>query len=118
MSVASHSDELLGVGRSLPAFVERAQEDARCRTALGQLGYRKVKVAYARQLRAAVDTDRFHGLGREELWPTMDFVRDWMRAEKKRTRSRVRRTFLGAMLVTVVAGLAFAVAFTAFSVIN
>jgi hypothetical protein len=117
MSVASHSDELLGVGRSLPAFVERAQADARCRTALGQLGYRKVKTAYARQLRA-VDTDRFHGLGREELWPTMDFVRDWMRAEKKRTRARVRRTFLGAMLVTIVAGLAFAAAFTAFSVIN
>jgi len=113
MSLAGHGDLMLDVRGSLPAFVERAQEDARFRHALGRLGYRKVKSAYARQLRAAPDADTFHGLERELLWPPMDFVRDWLKAEKKRIRARVRWTFVGAMLLTIVVGLVFAATFSA-----
>jgi hypothetical protein len=111
MSVASHSDQLLGAGGPLPAFVERAQEDARCRQALARLGYRRVKAAYARQLREAPDADTFYGLERDLLWPTMDFVRDWLKTEKRRVVSHARWPFLAAMLVTIVAGLAFLGAF-------
>jgi hypothetical protein len=111
MSVASHSDHHLDAGGSLPAFVERAQEDARCSQALSRLGYRRVKAAYALQIREARDTDTFYGLERDHLWPTMDFVRDWLKAEKRRVWSRARRPFLAAMLVTIVAGLGFVGAF-------
>jgi hypothetical protein len=111
MSVVSHSDQLLDAGRSLPAFVERAQEDARCREALARLGYRRVKAAYTRQLRDARDADTFHGLERDLLWPPMDFVRDWLKAEKRRILARARRPFLAAMLVTIMVGLGFVGAF-------
>ena len=52
--------------------------------------------------------DTFAGLGRESLWPTMDFVRDWLKEERSRVVARMRWPFLVAMLVTIVAGLAFA----------
>ena len=97
MSLASQSDRGLGA-RSLPAFVERAQEDARCREALARLGYRKVKAAYARQLRDARDAETFYGLEFDLLWPSMDFVRDWLKAEKRRLRARARGPFLAALL--------------------
>lgn len=98
---------MLDVRGSLPAFVERAQEDARCRDALARLGYRRVKAAYARQLRATRDADTFYGLERDLLWPTMDFVRDWLKTEKRRVRARARGPFLAALLATIVAGLGF-----------
>jgi hypothetical protein len=93
---------------SLPAFVERAQHDALCRAALARIGYRRVKAAYARQLREA--HDEFYGLEQQNLRPTMDFVRDWLRMEKKRAVARVRWTFVAAMLATIVAVLTFAAA--------
>lgn len=114
MSAVSHSDEMLDVGGSLPAFVERAQEEARCRAALARIGYRRVKAAYAQQLRAALDTDTFHGLERENLWPTMDYVRAWLKVEKKRILAHVRWTFLGAMLVTIATVLTFTAALSVF----
>ena len=112
MSVASPSDEIVGVGGSLPAFVARARDDAQCRAALAHAGYHKIKAAYAQQLRAGTDLDTFHGLERENLSPPMDLVRDWLKAERKRSLARVRWTFFGAMLATIVTGLVFAAAFS------
>ena len=54
----------------------------------------------------------FRGLERENLTPPMDFVRDWLKAERKRSFAHVRWTFLGTMLVTIVTGLAFAAAYS------
>lgn len=107
MSVASHSEHLLDARGPLPAFVERAQEDARCREALARLGYRRVKAAYQRQLRETRDADTFYGLERDLVWPSMDFVRDWLKSEKRRTMARARGPFLAALVVTIVAGLGF-----------
>ena len=94
----------------LPAFVERAQQDALCGAALARIGYRRVKATYARQVRDAPHADVFHGLQHHNLWPTMDFVRAWLKTEQKRKLARVRWTFLGAMLATIVAVLAFTAA--------
>jgi hypothetical protein len=90
----------------LPAIVVKAQEDARCRLALARLGYAKVRSAYARHKRAGEDT--FAEFGRESLWPTMDFVRDWLKDERRRAIARARWPFLLTMLATIVAGMAFA----------
>ena len=110
MSVASPSEEMHGVGSALPAFVERAREDAQCRAALARIGYRKVKAAYAEQLRSDAHSDTFWGLERENLSPPMEMVRDWLKAERKRNISGVRWTFFGAMLATIITGLVFAAA--------
>ena len=91
---------------SLPAIVVKAQEDARCRLALARLGYSKVQSAYARHKREGTHT--FAGLGHESLWPTTDFVRDWLKEERRRIVARAKKPFLAAMLVTIVGGLAFA----------
>jgi len=85
-----------------------------CRSALARIGYRKVKAVYARQLRDALDTDRFYGLQQQNLWPTMDFVRDWLKTEKKRVVARVRWTFVGAMLATIAGVLTFAAVLSVF----
>jgi len=90
---------------SLPAIVVRAQEDARCRQALARLGYAQVRSEYLRHKRARKET--FASLGREALWPTTDFVRDWLKEERRRMFIRARWPFIMAMLVTIVAGLAF-----------
>jgi hypothetical protein len=98
--------ELLGPGEEeLPAIVVRAQEDARCRQAFTRLGYSKVRSEYARHKREGKDT--FVALDGEYLWPTMDFVRDWLKEERKRFVARARMTFLVTMLATVIAGLSF-----------
>lgn len=91
---------------ALPAIVVKAQEDARCRLALARLGYSKVRSEYATHKREGKDT--FAGLGREGLWPTMEFVRDWLKEERSRIVARARWPFLVTMLATIVAGLAFA----------
>jgi hypothetical protein len=109
MSLASHSDSVEEVHSTLPAFVERAKEDAECRAALARIGYSKVKATYTRQQRSGRGTDRLAGLG-GNLAPPMDLVRDWLQEERKRIVARVRWTFLGAMLGTISAGLAFAAA--------
>jgi len=114
MTVASHSRAMPDVDGSLPAFVERAQQDALSRAALARIGYRRVKAAYARQVREAPETSAFYGLQDQNLWPTMDFVRDWLKTEKKRILARVRWTFVGAMLATIVAVLTFTAALSVF----
>jgi len=90
---------------SLPAIVVRAQEDARCRQALARLGYARVRSEYVRHKRNRKET--FASLAPESLWPTTDFVRDWLKVERRRILTRAWWPFLMAMLVTVVAGLAF-----------
>ena len=71
---------------------------------------RRVKVVfvpseYVRHKRERRDT--FLSLEPEFLWPTMDFVRDWLRAERKRIFTRLQWPFLATMSVTIV--VAFAV---------
>src|SRR5262245_30419596 len=51
MRALRHSDELPNAGGALPAFVERAKEDARCRVVLTRMGYRRVKRLLACQPR-------------------------------------------------------------------
>jgi hypothetical protein len=111
MSVASTNPELPGASGSLPAFVERAREDALCRAALARIGYSNVKAAYAAQVRKDGEALTFRGLERENLAPSMDLVRDWLKTERKRTFAHVRWTFLGTMIATIVTGLAFAAAY-------
>ncbi|MBX9590567.1 MAG: hypothetical protein K2X43_14770 [Hyphomonadaceae bacterium] len=112
MSVASPSEDMRDTGGSLPAFVERAREDAQCRAALARVGYRQVRAAYAEQLRADADAVTFRGLERESLSPPMDLVRDWLKGDRRRNLSHARWTFLGTMLATIVTGLAFAAAYS------
>jgi hypothetical protein len=107
----AHTQQLEGLSGppsadgSLPAIVVRAQEDARCRLALARLGYARVRSEYARHRRDRKET--FASLGPESLWPSTDFVRDWLKEERRRIVLRARWPFLMAMLVTIVAGLAF-----------
>jgi hypothetical protein len=110
MSVASHSRGMPPGDGALPAFVERAQQDAQWQAALARVGYRRVKAAFARQLREAPRVEIFYGIEQLGQWPAMDFVRDWLKGEKRRARARVRSTFMVAMLVTIVAVLSIAVA--------
>jgi hypothetical protein len=100
------------VDGSLPAFVERAQQDAQWQAALARTGYRRVRSAFARQLRESPKVEIFYGIENLHQWPTMDFVRDWLKAEKRRAVARVRWTFVGAMLATIVTVLTVAAAFT------
>ena len=92
-SIAANDDEL-------PAIVVKAQEDARCQQALARLGYAKVRSEYVRHKRQRRDT--FLSLESEFLWPTMGFVRDWLRAERKRIFTRMQWPFLATMSVTIV----------------
>ena len=111
MNVASSSREMSGTGGApLPAFVERAREYAQSRAILARMGYSKVKAAYAEQMRITPDAETFRGLEQDNLAPPMELVRDWLKAERKRTFASVRWTFLGAMLVTIVTGFVFAAA--------
>lgn len=117
MSLAIHSDSVAETGNSsgsLPAFVERAKEDAHCRAGLARAGYGKVKATYARQQRSGSGSDRLDGLGIDPA-PPMELVRDWLQSERRRVRARARWTFLGAMLATILTGLAFAAALAMFN---
>jgi hypothetical protein len=109
MSIASQGYGLPG-NSSLPAFVERAQQDAQWQSTLTRMGYRRVKAAYARQMRDLPKAEVFYGAEHLQQWPTMDFVRAWLKSEKRRLMARVRWTFVSAMLATIVAGLTFTAA--------
>jgi hypothetical protein len=109
MSTTGHGYEEPPVDGSLPAFVERAQQDVQWQVALSFLGYRQVKAAFAQQLRESPRAEVFFGLKHLNHYPTMDFVRAWMKSERKRALNRVRWTFLGAMLATIVAAITFSV---------
>jgi hypothetical protein len=112
MNIASHGYG--EVGGSLPAFVERAQQDAQWEAALERVGYRGVKAAYDRQMRDSPQVEIFYGIQHLRHWPTMDFARGWLKAEKRRQRARMRWTFVAAMLATIVAGVSFVAALSVF----
>jgi hypothetical protein len=97
MSTAGHGYGGPEVDGSLPAFVERAQQDVQWQIALTQ------------QLRESPRAEIFFGVKHLNHYPTMDFVRTWMKAEKKRALMRVRWTFIGAMLATIVAAITFTI---------
>jgi hypothetical protein len=92
----------------LPAIITRAQEQARCQQALARLGYRRVRSEYARHRQQRRDT--FGAIAHAELWPTMDFVRAWLKDERRRIFLHVRSTFIAVMLTTIVTGVAFVIA--------
>ena len=88
----------------LPAIVVKAQEDARCRSALMDMGYSIVRSEYVRQRREGLTA--FDGLG--ALRPTLVFVQDWLQEERRRIIARTWLPFLLTMLATILAGLSFA----------
>jgi hypothetical protein len=108
MNIAGHGfDE---IGGSLPAIVERARQDKDWHGGLARLGYRRVREAYARQVRETPLDDVFYGIEHLNQWPTMEYVRAWMKSEKKRKAGKVRWTFVAAMLATIAGVLAFTAA--------
>ena len=92
-------------GNYLPLIVAKVEADARARSALKQMGFRSVLHAYLRYKREGRDT--FHAFGAEHLWPTMDFVRDWLKQEGRQLVARHGWVFLLSLTATVIAGLAF-----------
>lgn len=88
-----------------PAILRKAQDDVLCRQALASLGYSQVRTAYARHRQEGLDV--FEDLGDAQLWPTLEFVRDWLKEERQRMLAQVRWSFGVAMLATILAGLAF-----------
>lgn len=108
MSTAGHGFGGAETDGPLPAILERAQQDRQWQLALAKCGYGQVKAAFARQLRESPRAEVFFGVKHLNHYPTMDFVRTWMRAERKRALKRLRWTFLGTMLATIVAAITFA----------
>jgi hypothetical protein len=96
---------------SLPAFVEKAREEAQWLAALERAGYRSIKAACTAQLRDDPDLDVFRGL-QGVAAPPIELVRDWLRAKEKRNLQQLRWTFLGTMLATIATGLAFAAVYS------
>jgi hypothetical protein len=94
----------------LPAIVRRAQDDVRCRQALADLGYSQVRTAYARHKQAGFEV--FEDLGHERLWPTVDFVRDWLKEERRVVVARAQWSFVVAMLATILFGFVFFATYT------
>jgi hypothetical protein len=117
MNIAGHGYGDLGdflPAGSLPAIVERARLDKEWHDALARFGYRKVKHAYARQMRKSPKDEVFYGVEHLKRWPTMEFVRVWLKSEKKRMASKVRWTFVAAMLATIACALTFTAALSVF----
>ena len=108
MSIAGHGYG--DFGGPFPAIVERARLDKEWQEALTRFGYRRVKLAYARQMRKSPRDEIFHGVEHLNHWPTMEFVRAWLKAEKKRMMVKMRWTFMAAMLATIAGALTFTAA--------
>ena len=89
----------------LPLIVTKADEEARSRLALKRMGYLRVRSAYRRHKRD--DRDTFHSFGAEHLWPTMDFVRDWLKEERRQLVAQHGWVSLLTLLATLAAGAAF-----------
>jgi hypothetical protein len=96
---------------SLPAFVEKAREEAQWFAALERAGYRSIKAAYTAQLRNDPETEVFRGL-QGVAAPPVEVVRDWLKAKEKRNLQQLRWTFVGTMLATIATGLAFAAVYS------
>jgi hypothetical protein len=88
-----------------PSIVRKAQDDVQWRKALTRLGYNQVRTAYARHRQEGLDV--FQDLGQERSRPTMDFVRDWRKEERRRIVAQVQWSFVVAMLATILAGATF-----------
>ena len=54
--------------------------------------YSRVRSAYARHRQGGLDV--FEDLGHERLWPTVDFVRDWLKEERRRIVAQVQWSFV------------------------
>jgi hypothetical protein len=89
----------------LPLIVTKPDEEARARLALKRMGYFRARSAYRRHKRDGRDT--FHSFGAEHLWPTMDFVRNWLKEERKQLVAQHGWVSLLTLLATLAAGLAF-----------
>jgi hypothetical protein len=109
MSTAGHAYGGPEADGPLPAILERAQQDRQWQLALAQLGYPGVKTAYTQQIRESPKAEIFFGVKHLNHYPTMDFVRAWMKGRRRQALRRLRWTFLGAMLTTIVAAITFAV---------
>ena len=96
---------LPGADPGLPLIVAKVEQEGRARVALKRMGYFEARLAYRRHKRAGEDT--FHAFEAEHLWPTMDFVQEWLREERREILARHRPVFLLSMLATILAGLAF-----------
>ena len=92
---------------SFPSFVRRAQDDVQWRKALAQLGYSQVRAAYAQHRQEGLQAFEALG-GQDRLRPPLDFVRDWLKDERRRIFEQVRWLFVVTMLATIIAGLTFA----------
>lgn len=99
------SPDLAQATPALPLIVAKVEADGRARLALKRMGYLKVLLAYLRHKRAGKDA--FHTFGADHLWPTMDFVQDWLKEERRQFVARHGWVFLLSLTATVVAGLAF-----------
>jgi hypothetical protein len=107
---ARHTDSLppprlAAASDDMPLLVAKLEEDARSREALMRIGYLKALAAYLRHKRNGDDT--FGPLGGDRLQPTMEFVRDWLKEQRRRVISRYRTTFLLSLCATLAAGVAF-----------
>ena len=109
MSLASPADT--HPEASLPAFVEKAKEEAQWRAALEQAGYRRIKAAYTSQLREYPEADVLRIVDGISALP-ITLVRDWLKAKEKHNARQLRWTFLGTMLATIATGLAFAAVYS------
>jgi hypothetical protein len=85
--------------------VTKAEEEVRSQLALKRMGYLKVLYAFLRYKREGRDT--FHSFGADHLWPTMDFVRDWLKDERRQFVAQHGWVSLLTLLATFAAGLAF-----------
>jgi hypothetical protein len=54
----------------------------------------------------------FEDLGHERLWPTVDFVRDWLKVERRRVVAQAQWSFVVAMLATILVGFVFFATYT------
>ena len=90
-----------------PSFVRRAQDDVQWRKALAKLGYSQVRAAYAQHRQEGLQAFEALG-GQDRLRPPLDFVRDWLKDERRRIFEQVRWLFVVTMLATIIAGLTFA----------
>jgi hypothetical protein len=90
-----------------PSIVRKAQDDVQWRKALSQLGYSQVRAAYAQHRQDGLDVFQALG-GQPRLRPPLDFVRDWLKEERRRIFEQVRWLFVVTMLATILAGFTFA----------
>jgi hypothetical protein len=89
-----------------PSIVRKAQDDVQWRKALTQLGYSQVRAAYAQHRQEGLDIFQALG-GQPRMRPPLDFVRDWLKDERRRIVEQVRWLFVVTMLATILAGFTF-----------